>query len=153
MLCATFGTLAVACLIGLSLIWWGGWWLLPAGVAIALGVLCYSAGPYPLSHHGLGEVAVVIFFGLAPVTLGYYVITGLFNLDVLAAGLAFGLMVANVLIVNNYRDRDDDAMVGKHTLAVIWGRKAVSGLYLFNGYIAIALMSPWLLWKGWQRVA
>lgn len=148
MLAATFGTLAVACIIGLSLIHWGGWWLLGAGVVIALGVICYSAGPYPLSHHGLGEVAVVCFFGLAPVALGYYVITGLFNLDVLAAGTAFGLMGANVLIVNNYRDCDDDALVGKRTLAVMWGRKWMSRLYLFNGYIAMTLMLPWLLWEG-----
>ena len=137
---ATFGTLALACVIGCSLIYYGGWWLLPIGIFIALGVMAYSTGPYPLSHHGLGEVAVLFFFGIIPVTLTYYVQSLQWCLDVLLASISIGLMGANVLIVNNYRDHDDDKEVGKRTLAVIFGRRAVSNLYLFNGYIAIALM-------------
>ena len=137
---ATFGTLALACVIGCSLIYYGGWWLLPIGIFIALGVMAYSTGPYPLSHHGLGEVAVLFFFGIIPVTLTYYVQSLQWSLDVLLASISIGLMGANVLIVNNYRDHDDDKEVGKRTLAVIFGRRAVSNLYLFNGYIAIALM-------------
>lgn len=137
---ATFGTLALACVIGCSLIYYGGWWLLPIGIFIALGVMAYSTGPYPLSHHGLGEVAVLFFFGIIPVTLTYYVQSFQWSLDVLLASISIGLMGANVLIVNNYRDHDDDKEVGKRTLAVIFGRRAMSNLYLFNGYIAVALM-------------
>ena len=137
---ATFGTLALACVIGCSLIYYGGWWLLPIGFFIALGVMAYSSGPFPLSHHGLGEVAVLFFFGIIPVTLTYYVQSLQWSLDVLLASISIGLMGANVLIVNNYRDHDDDKEVGKRTLAVIFGRRAVSNLYLFNGYIAVALM-------------
>ena len=137
---ATFGTLALACVIGCSLIYYGGWWLLPIGIFIALGVMAYSTGPYPLSHHGLGEVAVLFFFGIIPVTLTYYVQSLQWCLDVLLASISIGLMGANVLIVNNYRDHDDDKEVGKRTLAVIFGRRAVANLYLFNGYIAVALM-------------
>ena len=137
---ATFGTLALACVIGCSLIYYGGWWLLPIGIFIALGVMAYSTGPYPLSHHGLGEVAVLFFFGIIPVTLTYYVQSLQWSLDVLLASISIGPMGANVLIVNNYRDHDDDKEVGKRTLAVIFGRRAVSNLYLFNGYIAVALM-------------
>ena len=137
---ATFGTLALACVIGCSLIYYGGCWLLPIGIFIALGVMAYSTGPYPLSHHGLGEVAVLFFFGIIPVTLTYYVQSLQWSLDVLLASISIGLMGANVLIVNNYRDHDDDKEVGKRTLAVIFGRRAVSNLYLFNGYIAVALM-------------
>ena len=137
---ATFGTLALACVIGCSLIYYGGWWLLPIGIFIALGVMAYSTGPYPLSHHGLGEVAVLFFFGIIPVTLTYYVQSLQWSLDVLLASISIGLMGANVLIVNNYRDHDDDKEVGKRTLAVIFGRRAVSNLYLFNGYIAVTLM-------------
>ena len=137
---ATFGTLALACVIGCSLIYYGGWWLLPIGIFIALGVMAYSTGPYPLSHHGLGEVAVLFFFGIIPVTLTYYVQSLQWSLDVLLASISIGLMGANVLIVNNYRDHDDDKEVGKRTLAVIFGRRAVANLYLFNGYIAVALM-------------
>lgn len=147
---ATFGTLALACVIGCSLIYYGGWWLLPIGIFIALGVMAYSTGPYPLSHHGLGEVAVLFFFGIIPVTLTYYVQSLQWSLDVLLASISIGLMGANVLIVNNYRDHDDDKEVGKRTLAVIFGRGAVSNLYLFNGYIAVALMGvTWMSMPVW----
>ena len=69
----TFGLLALAGVVGCCLIPYGGWWLLPVGIVIALGALAYSAGPYPLSYHGLGELMVFIFFGLVPVNLTYYV--------------------------------------------------------------------------------
>ncbi|MCM1331949.1 MAG: 1,4-dihydroxy-2-naphthoate octaprenyltransferase [Bacteroides sp.] len=138
---ATFITLGIACMVGLSLIYWGGWWLLFAGIVIAAGAMAYSAGPYPLSRHGLGEVAVVVFFGIVPVNLTYYVQSGVFDIPVLLASVAVGLMTANLLIVNNYRDREEDESVGKRTLAVIYGGRFVSTLYLLNGLAAIALMS------------
>lgn len=138
---ATFLTLGIACMVGLSLIYWGGWWLLFAGIVIAAGAMAYSAGPYPLSRHGLGEVAVVVFFGIVPVNLTYYVQSGVFDIQVLLASVAVGLMTANLLIVNNYRDREEDESVGKRTLAVIYGGRFVSTLYLLNGLAAIALMS------------
>lgn len=147
---ATYGTLAAACAIGLAIAMTAGWWLIPVGVLIAIGVVAYSTGPYPLSHHGLGEVAVVFFFGIIPVNLTYYVQAGAFDAVVALASVSIGLMGANVLIVNNYRDADDDRAVGKHTLAVIAGRRAVSGLYLFNGYIAVALMLTVWLSMGWM---
>ncbi|MCD8395388.1 MAG: 1,4-dihydroxy-2-naphthoate octaprenyltransferase [Bacteroidales bacterium] len=150
MLWATIITLAIACGIGLWLIHWGNWWLILAGVVIALGVLAYSTGPYPLSHHGLGEVAVVFFFGIIPVTLTFYVITGSSDAMVFFTSLAVGLMGANVLVVNNYRDLADDAAVGKRTIAVIMGPQAMTNMYLFNGYMAVALMVPmWMLWPVW----
>ncbi len=149
---ATYGTLAVACIVGLSIAAVSGWWLIPVGVVIGLGVLAYSTGPYPLSRHGLGEVAVVFFFGVIPVNLTYYVQSGVFDAVVVLSSLSIGLMGANVLIVNNYRDADDDRVVGKRTLAVLVGRRVVGSLYLFNGYIAVALMlSVWLSlgWTSW----
>lgn len=148
MLAATFVTLGAACAVGLSLVAWGGWWLIPVGAAIALGVVAYSAGPWPLSRHGLGEVAVVVFFGIVPVCLTFYLATGLpgFHPVVALASVAVGLMGANVIIVNNYRDRDADRLVGKLTLAVRLGRPAMAGLYLVNGYMAVALLVP--LWMS-----
>lgn len=144
MLRATYLTLAAACVVGCSLIAYGGWWLLPIGVVIALGAIAYSAGPYPLSRHGLGEVTVIAFFGVVPVTLTYYVQALEIPTEAWLSGISAGLMGANVLIVNNYRDADADAAVGKRTLAVILGRKAVRFLYLLNGLVAVALTMP--LW-------
>ena len=145
MLIATILCLGLACAIGCSLIIWGGWWLVPVGLFIAIGVMAYSAGPYPLSRHGLGEVSVFFFFGIIPVVFTCYIVAGHFLRESFATGAAIGLMGANVLIVNNYRDCDDDAKVGKHTLAVLFGRASVSWLYLANGIVAMALMAVWLL--------
>lgn len=143
---ATYAVLACACVVGLCLVHWGGWWLVPAGIGIAVAALAYSAGPWPLSRHCLGEVAVIAFFGIIPVNLTYYVQAGAFDTDVFRCSVAIGLMGANVLIVNNYRDRDDDRAVGKHTLAVALGRRATSILYLLCGWGAVLLMSP--LWAA-----
>lgn len=139
MLRATIILLIVAGITGCSLIYWGGWWLLPVGVAIAIFSLAYSAGPWPLSHHGLGEVTVVIFFGFVPVILTTYIqVLDWSILPVtLPMSIGIGLMGANVLIVNNYRDYDDDKAVGKRTLAVITGRKTASAIYLVNGFLAL----------------
>lgn len=141
---AVYLTLAVACCIGLSLTLFGGLWLIGVGIAIAIGVFAYSTGPYPLSQHGLGEVAVLIFFGLVPVNFTFYLCSGTWNLPVLMASAGLGLIICNVMIVNNYRDADDDRAVGKHTLAVLLGRRFTSTLYLLNGYAAVALC--WKLW-------
>ena len=106
MLCATFGTLAAACAVGCCLIPFGGWQLIPIGVVIAVFALAYSAGPYPLSRVGLGDVAVFVFFGFVPVCLTYYVQTGEITGNVAAASAAVGLMGCNVLIVKNYRNME-----------------------------------------------
>lgn len=146
---AVFGTLAVAALLGLSLIYWGGPWLIAAGVVIVLGALAYSAGPFPLSTHCLGEVAVVIFFGIVPINLTYYVMAGGWNKEVAVYSVFIGLMIANVLIVNNTRDIPDDRKTGKHTLATVFGAKGMQVLYLFNGLAGVLCTS--LVWMGATR--
>lgn len=144
---ATFATLGAACVTGCVLVaLYGQWWMYVVGVLTALAVIAYSTGPYPLSRNGLGEVAVIFFFGIIPVTLTYYLETGAMSAAVSAASVGIGLMGANVLIVNNYRDADDDAAVGKRTLAVKWGRKTVSIIYLVNGILALVLTWPeWIV--------
>lgn len=137
---AVFIALALSCAVGLSLIPWGGWWLIAAGALIAVGVLAYSAGPYPLSHHALGEVAVIFFFGIIPVNFTYFIEAGSFGLNAALGSLSIGLMGANVLLVNNYRDSDDDAAVGKTTIAVKFGPRVALELYRLNGIVAVALM-------------
>ena len=143
----TFGLLALAGAVGCCLIPYGGWWLLPVGIVIALGALAYSAGPYPLSYHGLGELMVFIFFGLVPVNLTYYVMTLWFDPWVFQFSVAIGLLGVNVLLVNNYRDVEDDREAGKRTSVVIFGRKAAAWAYLINGYAAMAVLAVfWLFY-------
>ena len=154
---ATFGTLLASIAIGSILIIWGGWWLVFVGMAVALFALAYSTGPYPLSHHGLGEVAVIIFFGFVPVIFTEYVQTQILLLDsvTILTAVAVGLMAANVLIVNNYRDVEDDRAVRKNTSVVILGKRIMSYIYYFNGTVAAIFMSmassalPFWVSAGW----
>ncbi len=142
MLRATIGLLIAACAVGCTLMFIAGWWLLFVGIAVALFALAYSAGPYPLSQHGLGEIAVIVFFGLVPVMMTTYVQTLSWDMwrVALPVALAIGIMGANVLIVNNYRDVEDDKAVGKHTTAVIFGRRVMGTVYFINGMVAVALI-------------
>lgn len=141
---ATYATLLLAAIIGCAMLFFGPWWLVFVGAAVALFALGYSAGPYPLSHHGLGDVAVIIFFGIVPVTFTCYLQTGSFNnlYITLPTSLAVGLLAANVLVVNNYRDMDDDKAVNKRTTVVIFGRRVMSWCYLLWGIVAMAIMHP-----------
>lgn len=152
MFIATLVTLALACLVGLGLVVYGGWWLVAIGVIVALGALAYSAGPYPLSRHGLGEVAVILFFGVVPVTLTYWLTTGLLpNAAVWCASLGVGLMGANVLVINNYRDREDDAKVNKRTLAVRFD-KPTRGKFSIWQYVVNAVAGVGLTFGVWWHV-
>lgn len=154
---ATYITLALAACIGSTLIIWGGWWLLFVGMAVAAFALGYSTGPFPLSHNGLGEITVIIFFGIVPVVFTEYVQTQDLYLDstTIFSSLAIGLMAANVLMVNNYRDFEDDKVVGKRTLAVIFGRRAMATAYYTSGILAAIFLamasSPLPFWvsAGW----
>ena len=141
---ATFVVLALAAAVGCTMLLYGPWWLVIVGVLIMIFALAYSAGPYPLSHHGLGDLAVVIFFGIIPVTFTCFLQSG--NMEgmtiIIPTSVAVGLLAANVLIVNNYRDMEDDAAVGKRTTVVIFGRKVMGTFYLLSGLLAMLLMMP-----------
>ena len=153
---ATFLMLLAAALFGSLMLLYGGLWLIIVGCVILLFALAYSTGPYPLSHHGLGDVAVIIFFGVVPVTFTCYLQTGEWGqLPVLlTTSLAIGLLAANVLVVNNYRDKEDDEAVGKRTTVVIFGRTIMGRAYLASGLLAMAIMLPlWLRLPLWGLVA
>ena len=141
---ATYATLSAAAVVGCLMLFYGPWWLVLVGITIMLFALGYSAGPYPLSHHGMGDVAVIIFFGIVPVTFTCYLQTGSFNnlYITLPTSLAVGLLAANVLVVNNYRDMDEDKAVNKRTTVVIFGRRVMSWCYLLWGIVAMAIMHP-----------
>ena len=149
---ATFTVLALAAAVGCTMLLYGPWWLMIVGILIMIFALAYSAGPYPLSHHGLGDLSVVIFFGIVPVTFTCFLQTG--DLEgmnmIIPASIAVGLLAANVLIVNNYRDMEDDAAAGKRTTVVIFGRRVMSMVYLFSGIAGMAVMIPvWIRLPLW----
>ena len=149
---ATFVTLSAAAVVGCMMTLFGPWWLLLVCALVVVAALAYSAGPYPLSHHGLGDVAVVLFFGIVPVTVTCYLQTGSWEClgIVLPASVATGLLAANVLVVNNYRDMEDDAAVGKRTTVVLFGRKVMGVVYLLSGFVAMAIMYPvWVRLPLW----
>ena len=140
----TFGLLVLAGVVGCCLIPFGGWRLLPMGIVIALAALAYSTGPYPLSYHGLGELMVFIFFGIVPVNLTYYVQALRWDPMVILFSITIGLLAVNVLLVNNYRDVEDDREAGKRTSVVIFGRQPASLAYLINGFAGMGMLSA--LW-------
>ena len=149
---ATFITLGIAAAVGCAMLIYGPWWLIIAGILIMCFALAYSAGPYPLSHHGLGDIAVIIFFGIVPVVLTWYLQTSSWASAalVLETSVTIGLLAANVLVINNYRDMEDDAAVGKRTTVVIFGRKVMSIAYLLSGFIGMSVMVPvWLDMPVW----
>ncbi len=131
---------AVAFAVGLGLVAWGGPWLLVVGLTSILCGIAYTGGPYPLAYHGLRDVFVFLFFGLVAVGGTYFVQAGRVTADAVLAGAAIGVLAANILVVNNYRDAETDARAGKRTLVVILGRG--SARLQFAGSLALALGVP-----------
>ena len=152
MLKGTFITLGLACLFGCGLLFYAGWKLIPIGIAIALCVLAYSAGPFPLAYNGLGDVCVLLFYGIIPVCYTYYVQANTFSLLSLILSLAVGVLSVNILIVNNYRDYAQDKKSKKRTTIVLFGRRFGLIIYLLNGFIAVMLTLPLMVLDtfSWQ---
>ncbi len=147
-----------AFLAGLGLIHWGGPWMLAVGLACIACGIAYTGGPVPLAYVGLGDVFVFVFFGLVAVSVTYFVQAGRLSHAALLAGVPMGLLCANILVVNNYRDVETDRVAGKKTLVVRFGRGfskaqfacslglsfAVPLLFLSHGYGPGCLL-PFLL--------
>lgn len=132
-------TTIIACLVGSSLIYYGGWQLIIVGLLCVVFAFAYTTGPYPLSYHGYGDILVLIFFGFVPVAGTYYVQTLTINWEVLIASLICGLVIDTLLIVNNYRDYEQDKVSGKKTVIVRYGKKFGEQLYLYVGIVATLL--------------
>ncbi len=164
MLWATGLVLAAAFGVGLFLVTDGNWVLLPVGIASIMCAIAYTGGPFPLGYNGLGDIFVFIFFGLVAVGVTFYVQVGFVTGAVWLSGAAIGLLAANILVANNYRDAETDAAAGKRTLVVRFGRRFAvwqyglsagfalgSGvwLYFFTGYGWLVLLPvgllPWAL--------
>ena len=149
MLGATWLVLGVAFAVGLLLVREGGWVLLPVGVASIACAIAYTGGPFPLGYNGLGDIFVFVFFGLVAVDTTYYVQTGRVTAEVSCCAAAVGLLAANILVVNNYRDAETDAVAGKKTLVVRFGRKFAVGQYALSAACALAC-PPALMLAGYR---
>jgi len=137
MLAATWFVLGIAFVVGLLLVREGGWILLPIGLVSILCAVAYTGGPFPLGYNGLGDVFVFIFFGLVAVDTTFYVQAGSLAPDATSCAAAIGLLAANILVANNYRDAETDARAGKKTLVVRFGRKFAVWQYALSHIVAL----------------
>ncbi len=136
--------IAASALVGLYLVWVGGWPILLIGVASIVAALAYTGGPFPFGYYGLGELFVFLFFGVAAVCGTYYVQTLTLTPAAVTASFAVGALVTAILVVNNYRDIDTDRRAGKRTLAVRLGRRGAQIEYA--GLLAFAFLLPPVMW-------
>jgi 1,4-dihydroxy-2-naphthoate octaprenyltransferase len=139
---AMWAVFAAAFLSGLALVAWGGPWLIAVGVASILCGVAYTGGPFPLGYHGLGDLFVFLFFGLVAVGATYFVQAGTVTADAWLAAVPIGLLAANILVVNNYRDVETDRVAGKRTLVVRFGRRFARAQ--FAGSLAASLVVPFI---------
>ena len=135
-------TTCLACLIGLPLVYWGGLEMILIGVVCIVFCFLYTTH---LSYMGLGDVLVLVFFGIVPVCIVYYIQLHTVTWEVFLASLACGMVIDALLLVNNFRDRDTDRAAGKNTLVVNLGAKAGLQFYLGVGIGAIILGFTFLM--------
>lgn len=132
-------TTMTASLIGFFLLFFGGLEMIPVGILCIIFAFLYTAGPYPLAYHGWGDLLVIIFFGFIPVGCTYYVMSHTWTSSITIASLACGIVIDSLLMVNNYRDFEQDKQNGKKTLIVKMGASSGKALYLITGVIAAEL--------------
>jgi 1,4-dihydroxy-2-naphthoate octaprenyltransferase len=133
---------ALAALMGFYLVLVGGWPILLLGVLSILSGWAYNGGPVPIAYTPLGELFVVAFFGLGATCGTYWLCTAHLGPAALEAGLAMGLLAGAVLEVNNYRDAEADARVGRRTLAIIAGPSITIWIYAGLMLLPFALLAP-----------
>lgn len=127
----------IAAIVGLPIMLYGEWQIL-----LAIGALCmlFSLLYTTLfSKRALGDLLVLVFFGIVPVCATYIVLTGTCNWYVFAASVACGFEVDSMLVINNFRDHDEDLVTGKHTISHMLGRKNMLRFYLAIGFICVIL--------------
>ena len=139
---AIFGTSLLGCAIGLPLVIYGGWEMVGVGVACLLFCFMYTT---VFSSQGIGDLLVVVFFGIVPVCCTYYVCMPeplqMPTDEVFWGAIACGLVVDTLLVLNNFRDRENDKRVDKRTLVVRIGARKSAKLYLILGFVGAGIMS------------
>ncbi len=125
---------SIAFLFGLYLVYEGGIVILIIGIISILAGIAYTAGPFPFAYNGLGDIIVFIFFGIVGTMGTTYLQTKDFSLLSFLASIPVGALITNILVVNNFRDVEEDKEAKKHTLAVLLGRN-------FSRYQFIVLLT------------
>jgi len=120
-----------------------GWIVVAIGLASIAAGVAYTAGPWPLAYHGMGDLFVFLFFGVVAVCGTYFVEAGAASLDALVAAVPVGALATAILVVNNVRDLDGDRAAGKRTVAVRVGRRGARAEYL--ALLAAAYVTPAVL--------
>jgi len=131
---------ALAILAGVYLTAAAGWPVVAIGAASIVAGILYTAGPWALAYHALGELFVFLFFGLVAVAGTYFVQARTLAPDVLASAVPVGALATAILVANNVRDIETDRAAGKRTLAVVLGRPGTRALYA--GLCVVALATP-----------
>ena len=155
-LAASLISLALGGLMGAYLVWATGWPVLALGAVGAVTGFCYSAPPLKLGYRGLGELFIMLDFGVLPVLGAYYVQTEAFTLSALVASLPVGFLMTNVLWINQFQDADADAAADKRNWVVRLGRRrsvAVHVALFALTYAAIAAGIIWRLLPAWSALA
>ncbi len=140
--------LIVAALFGIPLIAQAGWPIVVVGVASMLMAYAYTGGPYPLAYHGLGELFVMLFFGLIAVGGTYFVLTLRYSIAVVVCGVAVGSLAVVILAINNLRDIDGDRATNKKTVATRIGERGARveiALAALTPFVAVALLGDFRL--------
>ncbi|HYE58653.1 MAG TPA: 1,4-dihydroxy-2-naphthoate polyprenyltransferase [Rhodothermales bacterium] len=144
MMRAIAAVFVVAFVLGLYLVWRGGWSILAVGLASIAAAIAYTAGKRALGYLGLGDLFVLVFFGPVAVAGTYYVQTLAFSWTTVLAGVGPGLLAVAILVANNLRDVDEDRAAGKRTLIVRFGERFGQRLFAFCHVVPAFL--PLLLW-------
>ena len=127
---AAFISFGIAVVAGLVLALQTSWWLIAVGALAIAAAWGYTGGANPYGYKGLGEISVFFFFGIVATVGSYYVQTEVLNLDIFIVSIPMGSLACAILAINNLRDRAQDEIVGKRTMAVRLGDKGARVLYI-----------------------
>ena len=141
---AATGSFGLAALAAIPLVLRGGWPIVVVGLSSLLSGYLYTGGPRPLAYSGLGDLFVLLFFGVIAVMGTVYLLTGRWLLQALVAGIQVGALATVLIAINNYRDMLTDRAVGKMTLPARFGALFAKCEIMLMFVLSFGLIFFWL---------